>query len=214
MISFKPMTVILPIENRTKKLINNDNSVQYISAVVYGPKFASTAIKVERKVFEKTFKLAGESTIIELQGLETPIEVLVKEVVFSPIKGGIMHVDFYALEKGKEITTHIPLHFINESPAEKTGAVVNKVLHEVEVVCKPKDLPAHLDVDLSLLVQVEDKIHVSDIVCPKGVKITQEAHDTVALAEAVAEELVEEVPEIAAADVPVEKKGKDEAVEA
>ena len=136
--------------------------------------------------------------------------MLVKEVVFSPIKGGIVHVDFYALEKGKEITTNIQLHFINESPAEKLGAVVNKVLHEVEVVCKPNDLPSHIDVDLGLLVTTEDKIHISDIVTPKGVKITQDASDVVALAESIAEEVAVEAPVIAAADVPAEKKGKAE----
>jgi large subunit ribosomal protein L25 len=204
------MTVILPVEARAKVLDSKDKTRSYISAVVYGPKFASTAIRVDKQEFEKTFKKAGESTIIELQGLSSPVDVLVKEVVFSPIKGGIVHVDFYALEKGKEITTNIQLHFINESPAEKLGAVVNKVLHEVEVVCKPNDLPSHIDVDLGLLVTTEDKIHISDIVAPKGVKITQDASDVVALAEAVVEEVVEEAPVIAAADVPAEKKGKTE----
>ncbi len=204
------MTVILPIEARAKALDSKVKAADYISAVVYGPKFASTAIRVSKKEFEKTFKQAGESTIIELQGLEAPIDVLVKDVVFSPTKGGIIHVDFYALEKGKEITTHIPLHFINESPAEKLGAVVNKVMHEVEIVCKPNDLPAHLDVDLGLLATTEDKIHISDIATPKGVKITQDSDDVVALAELVAEEVEVEVAPMAAADVPAEKKGKSE----
>lgn len=202
------MTVTLAIEPRPKTL--KTKSGEKIAAVVYGPKFASTPIVVDRKAFEKTFKTAGESTIIELQGLEAPVDVLVKEVTFSPIKGGINHVDFYVIEKGKEMATHVPLSFIGEAPAAKLGAVVNKVMHEVHIVCKPNDLPAHIDVDLALLVNVEDKIHVSDIKAPKGVKITDDAHDVVALAEAVKEEPVEPVEEIAAADVPVEKKGKEE----
>ncbi len=154
--------------------------------------------------------MAGESTIIELQGLKSPVEVLIKEVVFAPIKGGIIHVDFYALEMGKEMTTDVPIHFINEAPAEKLGAVVNKVMHEVEIVCKPNDLPAFIEVDLGLLINAEDKIHVSDIVCPKGVKITQEGSDVVAVAEIIAEEVEPEVAPIAAADVPAEKKGKED----
>jgi large subunit ribosomal protein L25 len=202
------MTVILPVESK----LNKTKTAEQISAVVYGPKFASTAILVDRKEFEKTFKTAGESTIIELQGLTSPVEVLVKEVVFAPIKGGIIHVDFYALEMGKEMTTDVPLHFINEAPAEKLGAVINKVLHEITVVCKPANLPSHIDVDLGLLVLLEDKIHVSDIVCPKGVSFTQDEHDVVAVAETVEEEPEVEVEVVAAADVPVEKKGKAEEV--
>lgn len=201
------MTVILPIK---AKVAGVNKTAEQISAVVYGPKFPSTPILVDKKEFTKTFKTAGESTIIELQGLASPVEVLVKDVAFSPIKGGIMHVDFYALEMGKEITTHIPLHFINEAPAEKLGAVISKVLHEVEVTCKPNVLPAHLDVDLSLIVTIEDKIHVSDIKLPKGVVINAEGHDMVAQAEIIAEEVEAVVEEVAAADVPAEKKGKTE----
>ena len=133
-----------------------------------------------------------------------------KDVDFSPIKGGIVHVDFYALEMGKEITTHIPLHFINEAPAEKLGAVINKVLHEVEITCKPNVLPSHLDVDLSVIVTIEDKIHVSDIKLPKGVVVNADGHDMVAQAEIIAEEVEAVVETVAAADVPAEKKGKTE----
>jgi large subunit ribosomal protein L25 len=201
------MTVKLTVQPRVKN--SGDIKSEHIPAVVYGHKFASTAISVDKKEFEKTFKTAGESTIIELEGLDRTVEVLVKDVVFAPVKGGIMHVDFYAVEMGKEMETHVPLHFIGEAPAEKLGGVINKVLHEVEIVCKPKDLPAHIDIDLSMLVTFEDKIHVSDIVAPKGVKITNDADDVVALAEEVAEDKpAEEV--VNAADVPVEGKGKVE----
>jgi hypothetical protein len=51
---------------------------------------------------------------------------------------------------------------------------------------------------------------VSDIVCPKGVKIEQDKDDMVALSEIIAEEADSVEPAIAAADVPVEKKGKTE----
>ena len=205
------MTVTLPVEIRSKeKSDKNVKLSEFISAVVYGPKFPTTPIRLNRNEFEKTFKVAGESTIIELQGLQSPVEVLIKDVVFAPVKGGIVHVDFYALEMGKEMTTDVPLHFVNESPAEKLGAVVNKVMHEVEIVCKPSNLPAFIEVDLSKLVNAEDKLHISDIVTPKGVRITQDAYDVVAIAEIIKEEIEPEVAPVAAADVPVEKKGKDE----
>ncbi len=208
------MTVILPVEPRIKGEGAKIKSAEGISAVVYGPKFPTTPIRLDRKVFEKTFKTAGESTIIELQGLKEPVQVLVKEVVFAPIKGGIIHVDFYALEMGKEMNTDVQLHFVNVAPAEKLGAVINKVLHEVSIVCNPSNLPPFIEVDLSTLALAEDKIHISDIVCPKGVKIMQDANDVVAVAEIIAEEVEQEVETVAAADVPVEKKGKEDEVAA
>lgn len=200
------MTVKLTVQPRVKN--SADNQSEHIPAVVYGHKFASTAISVDKKEFEKTFKTAGGSTIIELEGLEEPVEVLVKEVSFAPIQGGIIHVDFYAIEKGKEMATRVPLYFTGESPVVKLGAVVNMILHEVDILCKPKDLPAHIDVDITKLENIGDKIHVSDIKAPTGVKITNDADDVVVMSEEIKEE-VEEVSEVvAAADVPV-VEGKD-----
>lgn len=192
------MTLILPVQPRAKDLIVKSEG--QVAAVVYGPKFPSTNILVDKKEMVKTFKSAGESTIIQLQGLSSPVEVLIKDVTFSPIKGEMMHVDFYVMEKGKEMTADIPLHFIGVAPAEKMGAVINKVMHEVTVVCQPQNLPAHIDVDLGKLIQAEDKIHILDLVCPVGVKITQDENDVVALAEMVVEE-VEVNEQVSAADV-------------
>ncbi len=207
------MTVILPIKSRTKNKGEARESIkERIPAVVYGRKQEPLMVSVDRKEFEKTFKTAGESTVISLQGLEKAVEVLVKDVTFAPIKGGIVHIDFYAIEAGKEIEAHIPLHFIGESPAAKLGAVINKVLHEVNVSCKPADLPPHLDVDLGLLVEVDSKITIADLTCPKGVKISEAGDSIIAIAAEVVE--VEEVTEtVAIADIPVAQKGKGEEVE-
>ncbi len=206
------MTVKLPIKERETKAKEEIDLKEAIPGIVYGPKQTPVSVTMARKEFEKLFKTAGESTVIELQGLKTPVSVLVKDVTFAPIKGGIVHVDFYAIEKGKEVVTHVPLHFTGEAPAAKLGAVVNKVLHEVTVSCQPADLPAYIEVDLSSLLEVESKLHVSDIKAPKGVKITEAQEEVVAIAEAVAEEPVEAEPAVAAADVPVE--GSDTNTEA
>ncbi len=184
-----------------------------IPGVVYGPKQSPLMVTVDRKEFEKLFKTAGESTVIALTGLPAPVDVLVKEVAFAPTKGGIVHVDFYAIEKGKELVTHVPLHFVGEAPAAKSGAVINKVLHEVTVSCQAADLPAHLEVNLSALVEVEAKLTVGDIVCPKGVRLMHEPDEVIALAEAVTEEVVEEAAPVDMAAIPVEQKGKVEEVE-
>lgn len=184
------------------------NLKESIPGIIYGPKQEPIAVIVGRKEFEKTFKTAGEATVISLQGLPKAVDVLVKDVTFAPIKGGIVHVDFYALEVGKEIITHVPLHFTGEAPAALLGAVINKVLKEVTVSCQAGDLPAHIDVDLALLATLEAKIKVGDLVAPKGVKISEATDVVVAIAEAVVEEVAEATPVGDIADIPVEKKGK------
>lgn len=209
------MTLAVTVRDKSKSL-EALRASGYIPAVVYGPVQEPAEIVIEEKIFDKVRREAGESTVLELTGLSKPMEVLIKEVDFSPIRQQIIHVDFLALEKGKEITTHVPLHFVGVAPVEdlKLGTVT-KVLHEVEVVCMPANLPNHLDVDLSNLKTVEDKIHVSDIVVPAGVQITLEAEETVAVVGQAAES--EEEAEETAIDmdaIEVEKKGKSEAEEA
>jgi large subunit ribosomal protein L25 len=183
------MTVQLTIQKRAKVLDENAKSTS-IAGVVYGRKFPSTPIVVDRKEFEKIYKEAGESTIINLTGLDTPVEALIKDIDFSALRGQVSHVDFYAIEKGKEVTAHVPLHFIGESEATKMGAVVDKVMHEVTVKATAANLPTHLDVDLGLLKVAEDKIHVSDIKTGKGVKIESDPSEVVAKVELIKEEVV------------------------
>jgi len=190
-----------------------------VPAVVYGPKQEPISVELDAKTFEKILKEAGESTIIELKGLKEPVEVLIKKVEFNPVKKQVLHIDFYAVERGKEMTTSVAFEFIGEAPVEKSGeGSVTKVLHEVEVTCMPKDLPANIEVDISSLAAVEDKIHIGDLKVPKGVTVHAESEDSVAVVSAARAhvEKEDETPssEIDMDAIEVEQKGKEETEEA
>jgi len=186
-----------------------------IPAVVYGPKQEPISITLDKAVFEKTLHTAGESTIINLVGLEEEIEVLVHDVAFNAEKGGVEHVDFYAIERGKELTTNITLEFVGEAPVEKNGAMVTKVLHELEVTCRPSDLPSHIDVDVSTLTEDSSQILVKDLKIGADIKVTLDGDSVVAAVSAAREEEPEEVVEAVDMDaVEVEEKGKADEAEA
>lgn len=185
-----------------------------IPAVVYGPKQEPLSIAVNKTTFEKLFSTAGESTIITLTGLDEEIEVLVHDISFNPERGGMNHVDFYAIERGKELTTTVALSFIGEAPIEKSGAMVMKSLQEVTVTCRPSVLPSEIEVDLSVLTEESSHISVGDLVVAEGVTIDTDAEVSVASVAAAREEEPEE--EVAAPDmdaVEVEQKGKAEDAE-
>ena len=205
------MTVKLDVTKRTSsaKAVRNEGN---IPAIVYGPKQEPISISVSKAIFEKTLKDAGESTVINLAGLGEEMEVLIHDVAFNPAKGGVEHVDFYAIEKGKEITVDIPLEFIGEAPATKNGGVLTKVLHEVEVTCKPSALPQHITVDVSALDDFEKQIHVKDLVVPNGVTIGNDPEEVVALVQEVKEEVEAPVAAVDMASIEVEAKGKTEEV--
>jgi len=192
------MTIILNTMIRTGAV----DKLLMIPAVVYGPKQVNLSITVERKEFEKIFKEAGESSVITLKGLEKPLDVLIHDVAFNAVRSEVQHIDFYALEVGKELTTDVPLEFIGESTVEKIGGMINKILHEVKVTCQPTDLPHNIEVDISTLTEIDDKILVSDLIIPKGVKIDTPANEVVVIVAKEREEEPEEVaPEAESAEV-------------
>jgi large subunit ribosomal protein L25 len=206
------MTFSLTVEMRTErgKQLGKLRGAGKLPAVMYGPKEEATPLTLDRIAFEKLFKEAGESSVIVLEGLKAPKEVLVHDVSFDPRRGGIIHVDFYAVEAGKEITVGVPLEFIGEAPAIKLGGTLTKVLYEVEVTAKPKDLPQHIDVDVSSLDDFEKRILVKDLNVPKGVTIENDLEDVVVLVQAVEEEKEEPVAPVDMTAIEVEEKGKKE----
>ncbi|MAZ30012.1 50S ribosomal protein L25 [bacterium] len=206
------MTVSLEVKAREGKLIPA-RELGDIPAVVYGPKQESLSLAVDKQTFEKLFAEAGESTIITLEGLTEPIEVLVQDVAFNPERGGVVHVDFYAIERGKELTTNVSLEFVGEAPAEKEGTVV-KAMQEVEVTTRPSLLPPSIEVDLTKLDTVDAQIFVKDLPVAEGVTIENDPESVVATI-AVAKEEPEEEAEAPDMDaIEVEAKGKEEEAEA
>ncbi len=202
------MTVTLTVTERTgtAQSIRRGGSVP---GVVYGPKQEPISVAVPQAVLEKMVREAGESTVLVLEGIGEPVEVLIHDVSFDAHRGGINHVDFYAIEAGKEVTVNVPLEFTGEAPAVKLGGSLTKVLHEVEVTCRPSALPQQLTVDVSTLTDFEVQIQVSDLVLPAGVTVSNSPEEVIALVQEVKEEEEVEV-EVDMEAVEVEQKGKEE----
>ena len=208
------MTITLAVAKRDETTKLDDlRAAGKIPAVVYGRKQEATPISVDAKDFDKIRKEAGESTLIELKGLDQEMEVLIHDIEFNPVRQEVLHADLYAIERGKEMTTNVVLEFIGEAPVETSRAGnVTKVIHEVDITCKPKDLPSHIEVDLSVLEKIEDKIFVSDLVVPAGVTIDTDAEEPVAVVSEIREEKEEEeTAEVDMDAIEVEHKGKEEA---
>jgi len=182
-----------------------------MAAVVYGPKQESIAITLSSREFDRVLKTAGESSVIDLAGLGSPMQVLIHEVDRDPVTNQPRHADFYAIEKGAKVEVAVPLTFIGESAAVKAGANLVKIMHELEIEASPADLPHDIEVDLASLAAIGDQIHVRDIKLPKGVTLKVEEDEVVALVQEVQEEKAEEAAPADLSSIEVEKKGKEEA---
>ncbi len=200
----------LKVEKRDlKENLNAMRKSGKIPAVFYGPKDASTPIKISLVDFKKAWKTAGESTVVSLEGPGIDADVLIHDVDVHPVTDIASHVDFYAIEKGKKLSVDVSLDFIGISPAVKDlGAVMVKVAHEVEVEALPKDLPHSLEVDIAGLVNFDSVLTAADIKLPAGVTLKIKPEEVIASVYEPKEEVIE-ATEIDLSAIEVEKKGKE-----
>src|SRR3989344_483489 len=180
-----------------------------LPAVYYGRKQASTPVTVSAVEFSKVLKKAGESTVVTLKTAQGDMDSLIYGIDRDPVSDTIRHADFYVFEKGQKIKIKIPLEFTGVSPAVKElGAVLVKVLREVEIEATPKDLPHVLHVDISKLVSFESQVLAKDISLPTGVTLIARPDEVVASVYEPKEEVVEVAP-VDLSAIEVEKKGKE-----
>lgn len=144
-----------------------------LPANVFGNRKYSLAISVNLADFEKVYKEAGETGLINLLIEGTKVPALVSDVSFEPVSGKILHVDFRQVDLKEKITANVPVELVGESPAEKQGlGVAVSYLTELEVEALPSDLPEKFVIDISKLTEIDQSISVKDVQVDSKVRIT------------------------------------------
>src|SRR3989344_6687713 len=180
-----------------------------LPAVFYGRKQASTPIVISAREFEKVWKRACESAIVNLQSGSEEVQALINDVDKHPVTGAVRHADFYVFEKGQKLKIKIPIECTGVSPAVKDlGAVLVKVMHDLEIEAEPKNLPQKLEVDISSLATFESVITAKEVKLPEGVALVASPDEVVASVYEPKEEVVEEAP-VDLSAIEVVKKGKE-----
>ncbi len=187
------MIIKLKFEKRELfgRKVNRIRKAGLVPANIFGKDVKSEAISVNAKEFAEVFKKAGETQIIDLSGKP----VLVSNIQVDPISGLTLHVDFRQVDLKEKIEAKVPVELIGESPAEKQnlGTVVQQ-LHEIEVSALPTELPESISVDISILAEVDQTIHVKDLKVDKNVEVITDLETIVVKVEAPTKEEVVEAP--------------------
>ena len=149
-----------------------------IPAIVYGHD-EPIPVSLEERSFMLAFKNISESTLVELGIGKDKRNVLVKDYQEDVLSGRVLHVDFFEVEAGKKLRTHVAIHLVGTPQEVREGALLETQLHEVEIECVPKDLPDTIDVPVEGLTS-EKALHVSDIKVPAGVRVVTNGDAVVA----------------------------------
>ncbi len=151
-----------------------------IPAVVYGGKQPAQSLTLDHhKVFHASENEAFYSSILTLNIAGKAEQVVLKDIQRHPYKPKIAHLDFVRVAKDEKLVRAVPLHTKGDEVAlgVKEGGIVNRIITQVEVVCYPKDLPEFVEVDISGL-GMDESIHLSQLVLPKGVELHVEVSDS------------------------------------
>jgi large subunit ribosomal protein L25 len=172
-----------------------------IPAVVYGHE-EPKSISINAHEFERAFKHISENEIIELSVGKKKINVLIRDYQADILKNKMLHLDFYEIESGKTLRTHVPLKVIGSAKGMREGGILENPVHEVEIECLPKDLPEIIEVDISSL-EIGHAIHVADISAGENVKILNTPEQVIASVGHAKAAVVEEEEETAAVEAPI-----------
>lgn len=184
-----------------------------VPAVLYSRHAEPVVLQANGRELLRILTRAGGSRLVTLniEGAE-PRRALVRDVQIEPIKGHVLHVDFYGVSMTELIKVTIPIRYEGVSPAvvSNEGVLIHS-MDAIDIECLPGDLINGVTIDVSILTKVGDVIRVSDLKVPETIKLLADTEATVARISHLAGEEVEAVAgEVTAAEPEVIKKGKPE----
>jgi large subunit ribosomal protein L25 len=121
----------------------------------------------------------SEARIVRLEVAGSkPLDCILKDVTFDPISDEILHFDLLGVKADEMITVEVPIHLIGTSVGVRDGGVIEHVMHKAHVRVSPRNMPEHIDVDITNL-GLSTAIHIGDLNMP-GVEFTDKPDAVIA----------------------------------
>ena len=162
---------VLAVEPRqlTGKKVAQMRRTGILPGNIYGRGLDSVSVQIETETLERTLKTSSANEVLDLKvGDEKNLRpAVIHHIQRHPISTKILHADFFQVALGEKMRADIPLVLVGTSEAVKTynGVVVSgiDILH---VEALPLDIIGQIEIDMSTLENLEDSIHVRDVIVP------------------------------------------------
>ncbi|MEZ4863366.1 MAG: 50S ribosomal protein L25 [Caldilineaceae bacterium] len=150
-----------------------------VPVVVYGKTQPSENLQVDERSFGRVLQTAGLSQLVQLnvEGGKTH-DVLIREVHRHPVTHRPLHVDFYAVDLTVKQEIQVPVHSVGRPSELVVGLMVLQTHDHVLIEALPRDIPAHIEVDISNL-NLEQPITVADLPVIPGVTYLTDADEII-----------------------------------
>lgn len=152
-----------------------------LPANIYGKDVKSIAVQLPYKEFEKVYKEAGETGLIDVQVDGEIKSSLIHNVQKDYLNNLALHTDFFQVNLKEKVKTMVPILVTGTAKAvtDKLGLLLQP-LSQIEIEALPTDLPEKIEVNVEHLATVNDQIIVRDVKTPQGVTILTASEQVVA----------------------------------
>jgi large subunit ribosomal protein L25 len=140
---------------------------------VFGHNVSSLALEIEEAALERALARAGTNALLNLSvadGSDTR-PVLIRGYQRRAVTGKLLHVDLYQVSMTEKLRTHVPVVVVGVAPAVALGGVLLKNVDTLDIECLPSDLVSSIEVDISVLTEVNQSILVGTLKVPQGITV-------------------------------------------
>jgi large subunit ribosomal protein L25 len=187
-------------------------------AHLFGHGIESVPLECNTAVLEKIVNRAGTTRLVSLviPGDDQPRKVFIREIQIVATTGALIHVDLYQVSLKERMKVEVPIVLVGEARALRgKGRILIKGVDSLNIECLPDKVPPQIEVDLSPLVELDQALHVSDIVLDPDITLfTDPGQLVVKVVEMKAEKAEEVAPKLVAEEVKAEEEGEAPAAEA
>ena len=152
-----------------------------IPAIVYGEKKDPIMLSIDTVEFVKIIRDHGNTGLFFNLKIEGGIQksVMLKEVQMDAFSLEYLHVDLQEVDMDHTVSVTVPVETSGVCPGVKTGGgMLQLIRRELEIICKPTDMPESIVIDVSGL-DIGDSIHVNEIDLGDAIQIPHEVNFTV-----------------------------------
>jgi large subunit ribosomal protein L25 len=182
-------------------------------AHLFGHDLESMPLQCDTVELKKIIAHAGTTRLVSLKidGEKGPKNVFVREIQKDALGKNLLHVDFYQVRKGEKMTMDVPIVLVGEAPAMKgKGRLLSRGITVLSIECLPEKVPPQIEVDISKLTELEQTIHVKDIVLDPEIAVHANPEQLVVKVTEIVIKVEEEKP-VVAEEVAAEAEEKVEA---
>jgi len=170
---------------------------------LFGHNLKSLALQCHTAELQSLISQVGMTRLFNLtiEKQKEPRNVFIREIQRDAITEQLLHIDLYQVLKTQRIKMDVPIVLAGEAPAtKKKGQVLTQTLTELNIECLPDKLPPQIEVDVSILAEVDQAIFVKYIKLDPDITVFNDPEQIVVKVSEIREEekVVEKVAEVLA----------------